>query len=309
MRFSLWLYPYGRWGGLEAMGDAAARAEALGFAGVSVSDHVICTTGPESDGVTPVWPDWSVLATYLATRTEQLRIMASLVVPYRPALVQAKQIATIDALSGGRFIFAAAVGWLEREFAMLGVPFRERGAITDEYLRAMKALWSQDQPEFEGRYVRFRDIVFEPRCAQDPHVPIWIAGGSGPGPLRRLVELGDGWMPMGSDSASTLRDTIARVKERVAERGRDPEALTFRYTIGVGAAEEALARLSSSAAVGAPSTIGRADVTAEQVAEAIDDYEGAGFNELAINFAGASRSEVMERLEWFAGAVMPLVAR
>jgi probable F420-dependent oxidoreductase len=298
MRFSLWLYPYGRWGGIEAMGDAAKRAEALGFAGVSVSDHVICTTGPESDGVTAVWHDWSVLATYLATRTQRLRIMASLVVPYRPLLVQAKQIATLDVLSGGRFVLAAAVGWLEREFA-----------ITDEYLRAMKAVWSQDETEFEGRYVSFRDIVFEPRCAQDPHVPIWIAGGRGPEPLRRLVELGDGWMPMGSDPASELRDTIERVKERVAARGRDPEALTFRYTIGVGAAEEALARLSSSAAVGAPSTIGREDVTSGQVAQAIQEYERAGFNELAINFAGASAAEVTDRLEWFAAEVMPQVAR
>jgi probable F420-dependent oxidoreductase len=308
MRFSLWLYPYGRWGGIEAMGDAAARAEALGFAGVSVSDHVICTTGPESDGVTAVWHDWSVLATYLAIRTERLSILTSLVVPYRPVLVTAKQIATIDVLSGGRFILAAAVGWLKREFAMLGVSFHERGAITDEYLRAMKVLWADDEPVFEGRYVQFRDLVFEPRCAQRPHVPIWIAGGAGPGPLARLVELGDGWMPMGSDPGGKLRDTIARVKERVAERGRDPGALTFRYTIGVGAEEEALARISSSISVTSPSTIGRDDVTPDQVAEAIRDYERVGFNELAINFAGTSKAQISERLEWFGAEVMPLVA-
>jgi probable F420-dependent oxidoreductase len=288
------------------MGDAAARAEQLGFASVSVSDHTICTTGPESDGVTAVWHDWSVLSTYLATRTERLRILTSLVVPYRPVLPTAKQIATIDQVSGGRFGLAAAVGWLRPEFEMLGVPYAERGAITDEYLRAMKVLWTEDDPTFSGRYVQFSNIVFEPKCVQDPHVPIWVAGGSGPGPLRRLVELGEGWMPMGGDPDKELRWTIASVKERMAERGRDPDAVTFRYTIGIGAAEPALASLSKSIAVDDPSTVAPGG-SAEEVAAGIGGLADAGFTELAINFSGQSAGEVMEQLDWFGADVMPML--
>ncbi|MDO8209565.1 TIGR03619 family F420-dependent LLM class oxidoreductase [Conexibacter sp. CPCC 206217] len=307
MRFSLWLYPYGRWGSLEAMGDAAVLAERAGFDSVTVSDHVVCPDGPSAAGVTPDWPDWTVLATYLATRTTRLRIVTSLVVPYRPVLVSAKQIATIDQLSGGRFTLAAAVGWLAPEFAMLGVDHAERGAITDEYLRAMKALWTQPRPAFAGEHVQFSDLTFEPRCAQAPHVPIWIAGGTGPAPLRRVVELGDGWMPMGAALDDELRTTVVTLKERVADAGRDPDALTIRYTIGIGRAEQELDRLSASIAARDDERSATVPGEPEAVAEAVARYAAAGFNELAINFAGTSAAEVNEQLSWFGEAVAPLV--
>jgi probable F420-dependent oxidoreductase len=307
VRFSLWLWPYGRWGGIEAMGDAAELAERLGFANVSVSDHTICTTGPEAEGVTHVWPDWSVLSTYLAMRTSRMRILTSLVVPYRPVLPTAKQIATVDVVSGGRFTLAAAVGWLEPEFRMLNVPHAERGPITDEYLRAMKVLWTEDEPSFSGKYVSFAGIVFEPKCLQKPHVPIWIAGGTAPAPLRRVVEIGDGWMPMGGDLDTELRGAVARLKERAAEVGRDPEALTFRYTIGIGRAEAALEKISKSISVADPSTVGLGG-SPQEVVEAVRRFEEAGFTELAINFAGESAPELMEQLEWFGGEVMPLLS-
>ena len=306
MNFSLWLWPYGRWGGLEAMGRATRRAEEIGFAGVSVSDHTIRTTGPESSGMGDYWPDWSVLSAYLATQTSTIRIVASLVIPYRPVFPTAKQIATIDVLSGGRFTLAAAVGWLQPEFQMLGVDYARRGAITDEYLRAMKILWTEVEPRFSGRHVAFSDIVFEPKCAQDPHVPIWVAGGSGRGPIERLLELGDGWMPMGGDTGDELRDTIARIKEQAVGRGRDVDAITFRYTIGVGRVNAALASISRSIAVGDPAALG-ADGSPEGVGGEIARFEAAGFNELAINFSGESASEVMEQLDWFGDAVMPIL--
>jgi probable F420-dependent oxidoreductase len=306
VNFSLWLWPYGRWGGLEPMAEATRSAEALGFASVSVSDHTICTTGPESDGVGSVWPDWSVLTAYLATQTTSIRLLTSLVVPYRPVFPTAKQIATLDHLSSGRFTLAAAVGWLEREFEMLRVPYHERGSITSEYLRAMKALWTEDEPEFHGTHINFQDIVFEPKCVQQPHVPIWIAGGSGRGPIERLLELGDGWMPMGGDSGNELRDTIARIKEQAADRGRDPDALSFRYTIGVGEVNASLASISKSIAVGDPAALGDTS-SPDGVASEIKRFEAAGFTELAINFPGDSAAEVMEQLDWFGAEVMPLV--
>jgi probable F420-dependent oxidoreductase len=306
VKFSLWLWPYGRWGGLDAMGIAARRAEELGFASVSVSDHTICTTGPESNGVTAMWPDWSVLSTYLALNTSRIRILTSLVVPYRPVFPVAKQIATIDVVSGGRFILAAAVGWLRPEFEMLGVNYEERGSITDEYLRAMKILWTENEPRFRGRHVRFVGIVFEPKCVQSPHVPIWIAGGTGPAPIRRLLELGDGWMPMGGNLTRRLRDTVADVKERAAARGRDPDAITFRYTIGIGTANAALQSISNSIELEDGTAVGN-DGTSGSVAEEVARYEEAGFNELAINFSGESAAEVMEQLDWFGAEVMPLL--
>ena len=304
MRFSLWLFPYGRWDRIEAMGDAALLAEQLGFASVSVSDHIVCPRGPEADGVTPVWPDWSALSTYLATRTSTLRIVASLVVPYRSPLILAKQIATIDAISGGRFTLAAAVGWLRTEFDMLGVPHDQRGAITDEYLRALKVLWTEPNPSFEGRYVRFSDIIVEPRCAQEPHVPIWIAGGTARAVLRRALELGDGWMPMGGGLSRELTEAMAYLRDEVARRDRDP--LTFRCTIGIGTSQAALTDISKSIAV--PDALALTG-TPDDVAAGVAQYAEAGYDELAINFAGQSRAAVMEELEWFGTEVMPLLPR
>jgi probable F420-dependent oxidoreductase len=288
------------------MGEAARRAEELGFASISVSDHTICTTGHEAEGVTAVWPDWSVLSAYIALQTTSVRVVSCVVVPYRPVFPMAKQIATVDHVSKGRFTLAAAAGWLRPEFEMLGVSHRDRGSITDEYLRAMKILWTEDEPRFHGRHVGFRDIVFEPKCAQRPHVPIWIAGGNAPGPLRRVLELGDGWMPMGSGLDADLRDTVARLKTDLAARGRDPGEVTFRYTIGIGEPNAALAKISRSIAVGNPVAVGTRE-SPDQVAEDVASFHEAGFDELAVNFSGESAPEVREQLEWFAETVMPLV--
>ncbi len=306
MNFSLWLWPYDRWGTLAAMAQATRRAEELGFASISVSDHTVCTTGPESAGVGPVWPDWSVLSTYLAVHTSRIRILAAVVLPYRPLLAVAKQITTVDHVSSGRFTLAAAVGWHRREFQMLSVDYAARGAITDEYLQAMKILWTEPEPRFFGRHVRFSDIIFEPKCVQSPHVPIWIAGGGGAAPIRRLLEFGDGWMPMGGGLDGALRDTVRRIRDEASRHGRDPEEITFRYTIGVGAANADLQAISKSIDVSDPATIGN-DGTPESVAEEIARFDDAGFSELAINFSGRSASEVDEQLEWFGAEVMPLL--
>ena len=306
MKFSLWLWPYGRWLGLEAMGEAARQAEALGFASVTVSDHTICTTGPEAAGVTELWPDWSVLSTYLALQTTSIRIVSCVVIPYRRVFPMAKQIATVDQVSNGRFTLAAACGWLRPEFEMLGIDFRERGSITDEYLRAMKILWTEDEPAFVGKHVSFRDVIFEPKCVQRPHVPIWIAGGASPGPLRRVADVGDGWMPMGSGLDTRLGDTVTQLKNELADRGRDPEAATFRYTIGIGEANATLASISKSISVGDPVGVGRSDAP-DAVAGEIASFAEAGFTELAINFSGESAAVVMDQMEWFAQEVMAIL--
>jgi probable F420-dependent oxidoreductase len=314
MRFSLWLWPYGRWGGIGGMVDAARRAEEAGFHSISISDHTICPTGPEGDGLMAEWPDWAVLSSALAMATTRLRIVACVVIPYRHPVISAKQISTIDWLSHGRLTLAACVGWLEQEYAMLGVPFGRRGQITDEYLEAMRRLWTEDEPRFEGSHVSFSDLRFEPKCHQQPHVPIWIAGGDGPKSIGRTIRIGDGWMPMGNDKPAALGETIARIQEGVARAGRDPSALTFRYTIGLGESERALGLLSGEIARAGggiesddPSSTPVFSGAADEVAAAVERYAAAGFTELAINPAGTSFEECMDRVDWFAAEVLPLL--
>lgn len=288
--------------------QGARRAEQLGFDSISISDHIICPTGPDAAGVTPVWHDFFVLTTHIAARTDHIRLVGSLVLPYRRLLPMAKQIASVDVASGGRFTLVACVGWLEHEFDLLGVPYHERGAITDEYLRAMKILWTEENPRFEGKYCHFSDIIFEPKCAQTPHVPIWI-GGSGPRAIERLMEFGDGWMPMGDESTESLSLALRKIKDRAAARGRDPEALEFRYTLGVGEAEAALRSISHSINVEEPAVATmRNPESADDAAETIGRFKDAGFTELCISFAWNSPTEYLERIEWFATRVRPLVA-
>jgi len=290
------------------MSRGARRAEELGFSSISISDHIICPTGPDAAGVTPVWHDFFVLTTHIADRTEHIRLVGSLVLPYRRLLPMAKQIASVDVVSGGRFTLVACVGWLQHEFNLLGVPYHERGAITDEYLRAMKILWTEDAPRFGGKYCRFSDIVFEPKCVQHPHVPIWI-GGSGRRAIERLLELGDGWMPMGDESIDALRIAVDEIKERAEARGRGAAAREFRYTLAVGEGESALRSISHSIHVDEPPVATmRNPESADEAAETIGRFKAAGFTELCISFAWNSASDYLERMEWFATRVMPLVA-
>src|SRR6266403_2030365 len=132
-----------------------SRAEQLGLDGVFVPDHILAkpATTQHYGGH---WPDPFSLLAYLAGRTRRIALGASVIVlPYRNPLVAAKAAATVDQASGGRFIFGVGVGWDEAEFVDLRLPFRERGRLSDDYLRAIKAAWASDVPEYKGPYTSF----------------------------------------------------------------------------------------------------------------------------------------------------------
>src|SRR5262245_19407296 len=197
----------------------ALKAEEVGLDGVFVPDHILAKPAT-TQHYGANWPDPFSLLAFLAGRTRRIQVGASVIVlPYRNALVAAKAAATVDQVSGGRFIFGIGVGWDEAEFLDLGLPFAERGRMSDDYLRAIKAAWARDVPEYAGRYVSFGGAHFAPRPAQQPHPPIWVGGtpGSISAPaVRRCAELGDAWHPLalGLDEIEkglgTLRDLAAR---------------------------------------------------------------------------------------------------
>jgi probable F420-dependent oxidoreductase len=204
------------------MGEAeslALRAEEVGLDGVFVPDHILAKPAT-TQHYGANWPDPFSLLAFLAGRTRRIQLGASVIVlPYRNALVAAKAAATVDQVSGGRFIFGVGVGWDEAEFLDLGLPFAERGRMSDDYIRAIKAAWAADIPEYSGRYLSFAGARFAPRPVQQPHPPIWVGGapGSLSAPaLRRCAELGDAWHPLalGLDEIEkglgTLRELAAR---------------------------------------------------------------------------------------------------
>lgn len=225
--------------------------EALGYDYASFSDHVVIPADiharyPYTD--TGEFPNRArgerheqlTEMAFVAGLTSRLRLVTSvMVVPHRPAVLTAKILSTIDVLSGGRLTLGIGAGWLKEEFEALQVPdFAERGAVTDEYLAAFKELWTQPEPRFEGRHVRFSGIAFEPKPVQKPHPPIWIGGESAPA-LRRAARIGDGWYPIGTnpqnpmDSFARFQAQVGRLRKLVADAGRPAAAveLALRCTM------------------------------------------------------------------------------
>jgi probable F420-dependent oxidoreductase len=175
----------------------ARAAEDAGFNSLAFSEHVVMPVDllPQMGAH---WPDAFTAMAFIAGATERIRVDSSVVVlPYHPPIQFAKAVATLDALSGGRVSLTVGAGMARDEFAALGIPFEMRGRITDEYIRAMRVLWTEDEPAFEGEFVSFRDVVFEPKPVQHPHPPIFV-GGRSIFALRRAARLGDGWSPAGA---------------------------------------------------------------------------------------------------------------
>ena len=232
----------------DIMARIAREGERLGYDYLTVTDHVVLP-----DMAEPGYPysesgafystdsahrhEMLTLAAWLASVTARVRlVLAVLVVPHRPAVLAAKQLATIDVLSGGRLTVGIGAGWLKAEFdAVVTTPFAERGAVTDEYVAAFRTLWTEQKPKIAGSYVHYDGLLLEPKPVQLPHPPIWVGGESGPS-LRRAARLGDAWYPIGSNNAHLL-DSLPRYRagiERLraateaAGRKRDAVALTYR---------------------------------------------------------------------------------
>ena len=231
------------------MARIARLGEELGFDYLTLTDHIALpdTSVPgypysESGSFYSPEPghrhEQLTAAAWVAAKTERIRlVLAVLVVPHRPAVLAAKMLTTLDVLSGGRLTVGVGAGWLQAEFdAVVTTPFAERGAVTDEYLDAFRALWTQEKPRIAGKYVRFDGLVFDPRPVQRPHPPIWVGGESGPS-MRRAARLGDAWYPIGSNKAHLL-DTLPRLEAGIAKlrrlteaAGRDPASVGVVYRV------------------------------------------------------------------------------
>jgi probable F420-dependent oxidoreductase len=227
----------------------AREGEALGYDYLTLTDHIVLPnltvpgypyseTG-EFFGEGPQRRhEQLVAAAFVAAHTSRVRlVLAVMVVPYRPPVLAAKMLATIDVLSGGRLVVGIGAGWLEPEFdAVATTPFAARGRVTDEYLRAFRELWTKPEPHYHGDRVRFDGIVFEPKPVQKPHPPIWVGGESGPA-LRRAALLGDAWYPIGSNNRHLLdtlrryRAGVVRLRRFAEEAGRDSAEIALTYRI------------------------------------------------------------------------------
>ena len=244
MRLGIHLPQVGRKAGPEGIKRAAVQAEELGFADVWTSEHIIVPAGamyPPS----PVFYDPVLTLTWAAAYTRRVGLGTSvLVLPMRHPLPLAKELATLQNLSGGRLILGAGVGWMEAEFAALGVPFNERGRRMDEGIAMMRAVWSDDPVSFPSRWIPAEIDHMRMMPKPEKPIPIWIGGTSDPA-LSRAVRL-DGW-----HGSRAMPEQAAPLVKRLREERPDPEfAISLRAAWDGKSEDELAARLTGFAGVG-----------------------------------------------------------
>ena len=232
MKFGLMFANTGPYVTPEGARVVASAAEASGFESIWTVEHVVVPSGYESaypysrSGKMPgpddmPIPDPLIWLTYVAACTSTIKLATGiLIVPQRNPLVTAKEVATLDLLSGGRTILGVGAGWLEEEFDALGVPFAGRGKRLDEYVGAMRAAWTQDKASYSGTTTSFTDVVVRPQPVQGS-VPI-VVGGHSEVAARRAGRLGDGFFPGTSSDLGTILDVM---RKAAVDAGRDPDEI------------------------------------------------------------------------------------
>ena len=291
MRFGFYLPTRGPLANRSDIKSYLSTAEEVGFSSVAVADHIVVPTAIESAYPYTVKGNFlskgdameqlSLMA-FVAAASETLRIISSvMIVPHRNPILVAKAIATSDVLSEGRMTIGVGVGWMAEEFAALDAPdFKKRGAVTDEYIRIWKKLWTGEAVSHENEFYSFKELYCQPAPLQNPHPPIWIGGHSNPA-LRRVARLADGWHPVGATAASPLppsemRQKLSQLRELTEAEGRDFDALTISYKApiydgGVPATGEARRLFTGGAAAALDDIAEMADVGVEEL---IFDFRG-----------------------------------
>ena len=276
----------------EYLAGVAQYAEELGFGAILFPEHVVLPVEYESrypyqpyeGGAfkrypfdTTSFPEPMTALSFVAAVTKRIRLGTSvLILPQRNPVVLAKQIATLDALSRGRVSLAVGIGWFREEFEAIGAPWQRRGLRADEYMQAMRALWTEDEATFEGQTVSFRRIRCLPKPAQAGGVPL-IVGGHSEAAARRAGRLGDGYMPIvfagyGGEQSDTPR-LIEVFRQSAREAGRDPDRLEL--WMGGGAGDRStLARFEQAGATQVHFTFSEPDLESakrrlESIAEAV----------------------------------------
>ena len=309
MRYGFYMPTRGATAEPDALETLVTRGEALGFSSTMIADHVVFPVKIQSkypytaDGRFPGHGDaleqLSLMA-FVAAKTQRLRLVTSvMILPYRNPVFTAKALATIDVLSRGRVTVGVGVGWLEEEFQALGAAdFKRRGAVSVEYIRIFKALWTTSPASFRGEFYRFDEIQCLPHPVQKPHPPIWI-GGHSKAALRRVARLGDGWHPVGANPAvplgpSELQALLDEVYRLTEAEGRDPKTLTISYKAPVYDVGKPVAPgVARQPFTGAP----------EQIREDIETFAGLGVSELIFDFRSESQNESLDRMERFAQSI------
>ena len=289
------------------------RAEELGFESVLAGDHLLLPTGGTNqypytaDGSFSRPADEPFLETmtllgYMAACTDTIKLGSTVIIlPYRNPLVQAKMFASLDVLTGGRMICGVGVGWLEQEFDTLGVPYAERGPMSDEFLEIFRVLWTQANPEFHGKYYDIEGIQFYPKPVQQPHLPIWVGGHSRPA-QRRVARYGDCWHTT-RQTPDFVAQNLPYLRAQTERAGRDPAAISISlkrslHFTDLDATQEASV-LTGGAVI----------ATTQEVIDDVHYCRELGIDQLTYDFRVEGLEAGIRVMEHLAAEVLPVARR
>lgn len=295
--------------GVDAVMDEARLADRQGFDSVWLSDHLMSPSGQHrADG--PL--DYFVLATAIGAVTSRVRLAWGMLnVSFRPPAVLAKMLASLDQITHGRVIATLGSGWFKEEYEAYGIPLvddhDERAAFAREAVALMKELWTHPAPErvsFEGRFLRVRDLPFNPAPYQKPHPPIWL-GGDSEATLQTVKQLGDGWVPLRNATREALAAVFAQpdwpTRPMTIVKGARIVVAESRYAAIEAARREYQLMLASPSPARAPASleefmereiVGDVDACLQRIAE----IESWGVNYLRVSFQSEAAQEAVARL-------------
>jgi probable F420-dependent oxidoreductase len=271
----------------------ARKAEELGFDFLWVSEHIVVVPEIVPFQGPRFYEAVSAAAVILGATTRVRLLTYIAVLPYHNPLMYAKQIATVDVLSGGRLVLGLASGHLQKEFQALGVPFAERGRRSDEYLKIMKELWTEERPSYRGEFYSFENLVFEPKPVQKPHPPIYIGGDAKP-ILRRAALQGDGWIPW-LTLPEEVPGCMAYINQQRAKANRTgPFEVMMLLADFPPESRRSLRRF-------------HIPKTKDEVMKLLDRLKGAGVNGAVVHLPMGTTSldQCIDWIEWFATDIIP----
>lgn len=271
----------------------AKRADELGYDMIYVPEHfIIPRDHVELSG--PHYFHSQAAQGYFLGATQRIRVGTAItILPLQHPIVMAKALSTLDWLSNGRVEVTFGVGWLEGEFELLGVPFHERGRMADEYLDAMIELWTKESPSFEGKYVSFKDVAFEPKPVQKPHMPIWM-GGDSDAALKRIAKYASGW----STFLTKAEDIPARVdfiKSQPTYKGGPLEVMRGIATERVGEGHKVNADLNA-----------KTQLSAQQIVDQLSRLKNFGVTMSGVPIPPVNNMEAyLDYAQWIIEEVKP----
>ena len=276
MRIGIMLPNYARWLSPGQLKQVVRHAEELGYDSLWVNNHIIVPVEQAPLYGNGFKDPYAVLA-FCAAITDTLLLGTSVsVVPYRNPILTAKMVASIDVLTDGRVILGVGSGHEAGESEALSIPYDERGPMTDEYLKAMKAVWTQEESEFHGRYFNFSRMMPLLKPVQQPHPPIHV-GGNSRRAMRRAVELGQAWHPIGL-GPKELQESMSQLREVASALGRqEPLEVSLRWPLHLVNTPPEGEGLSG------PGETRRRQMTPPTAAEILSRYHDLGVSHITID--------------------------